>query len=1020
MRKEAVNTFTEGMVRDLNPINTPSNVLTDCLNGTLVTYDDNELSLQNDKGNYPLIHCKLKPGYVPVGTKEYNGIIYIVSHNPVENTTEIGSYPSPGQLKLGGDKGSNISINIDWQARSYEDFCTRNSKLYNFIFDGGEDTWLINPGDQIQIQNQDLSSIKPVYYQYYLINKEHNSTDVTDEVVKHPNTEDFWYVPWKGSGWLAVKPTLPNISDFRINIRKFKLIPYTNTLEYSFNVEMEFDNIDFGDNRTLSNYLGLDIEFPNAVTDTVVNTVEDSNPNGRTIKVWNYSGKINNVTTVQQFVFKPFITVPVGAASYKYYYDSYKKTIIADPNNTASIKDVEIANRVFRYRVDSRATSQNNGQITFEFSSGNIDEAALYEEDIELYYVISKFTSNNTWTPVGGIQKYSNFNLYGTNLLAIETSPFTSINESLSSTLFAEDIYRIQFIVTPTLEDTSSINAANTSAGITENSNSTYSVFTIYSVVTELMNGYSADRYDQVPVSAWINKYPDTINETVAKLNFDDSGSSPEISVSPDPIYTKWITGSTLKGGQNSYNRAFTSEDYEEYFKDGFNINISAVVRGALSLDNDLSILAGPIWKDLIQYIDIKVGDKETKFDSYTGKINQVPFTSEDMIYEAPLHCDLKRLSAKLPFVNYSYKDLIPYGKDAAAFYISPNSVPDKRTPITAVVTPANNNGPASYVGGIYKFTNFTNSLDKIYDSTTIDKPLLFVTLSARGLTKSSRVTDYWHFLVFEDFLTEGGTARVPPEISNPLIDVTNNQQATRYFVAKKVGDNYIYFDLGNGERDAWNSYNDLVSNLLKAIEVEDDEVRECLFIESNALQIPTAIKLTDSIERYIEFDEIISIADYISIPSDTTINLGQLPSNFSNKTLTSLSLSNPISVNIEHISDLEDIQDKIADVNSIAAEQYEKYQNDVNYKSIMQNGASSINGKLTFVHYDDDPSWEPSHFESIPGFLDALNGTAVFNLRDLCIGYYIWVRSSHEIDTKGWHRGKGQIGYKITENAQQ
>ena len=50
-RKEAVNTFTDGMISDLNPISTPNTVLTDCLNGTLITYDGNEYSLQNDKGN---------------------------------------------------------------------------------------------------------------------------------------------------------------------------------------------------------------------------------------------------------------------------------------------------------------------------------------------------------------------------------------------------------------------------------------------------------------------------------------------------------------------------------------------------------------------------------------------------------------------------------------------------------------------------------------------------------------------------------------------------------------------------------------------------------------------------------------------------------------------------------------------------------------------------------------------------------------------------------------------------------
>ena len=51
MKKETVNTFNEGLNKDLNPIVTPNNVLTDNLNGTFITFNGDELSLQNDAGN---------------------------------------------------------------------------------------------------------------------------------------------------------------------------------------------------------------------------------------------------------------------------------------------------------------------------------------------------------------------------------------------------------------------------------------------------------------------------------------------------------------------------------------------------------------------------------------------------------------------------------------------------------------------------------------------------------------------------------------------------------------------------------------------------------------------------------------------------------------------------------------------------------------------------------------------------------------------------------------------------------
>lgn len=108
MKKETTNLFNQGMNLDLHPMVTPNSVLTDNLNGTFITYNGNEFCLQNDKGNFKVAH--LSEGYVPIGAKEYNGIIYIVSvKNAYENpdepdeekriikvedcVTEIGTYP---------------------------------------------------------------------------------------------------------------------------------------------------------------------------------------------------------------------------------------------------------------------------------------------------------------------------------------------------------------------------------------------------------------------------------------------------------------------------------------------------------------------------------------------------------------------------------------------------------------------------------------------------------------------------------------------------------------------------------------------------------------------------------------------------------------------------------------------------------------------------------------------------------------------------------------------------------------
>lgn len=102
MKKETVNLFNKGLNYDLNPLTTPNDVLTDCVNGTFVTFNGDELILQNDAGNTKILipntgeYVKLSEGFHPIGVKEYGGILYIVSSNGDE--IEFGSYPSPDIL----------------------------------------------------------------------------------------------------------------------------------------------------------------------------------------------------------------------------------------------------------------------------------------------------------------------------------------------------------------------------------------------------------------------------------------------------------------------------------------------------------------------------------------------------------------------------------------------------------------------------------------------------------------------------------------------------------------------------------------------------------------------------------------------------------------------------------------------------------------------------------------------------------------------------------------------------------
>ena len=136
MKQQTVNEFKDGLNLDLHPLVTPKTVLTDNINGTFITYNGNEFCLQNDRGNKKV--AELTPGYTPIGVKEHNGILYIIS---VKNNsddpehpswvTEIGTFPSLEEtvtlndedfyeIELGFDKEDAYIEQTDSWIRAYK------------------------------------------------------------------------------------------------------------------------------------------------------------------------------------------------------------------------------------------------------------------------------------------------------------------------------------------------------------------------------------------------------------------------------------------------------------------------------------------------------------------------------------------------------------------------------------------------------------------------------------------------------------------------------------------------------------------------------------------------------------------------------------------------------------------------------------------------------------------------------------------------------------------------------------
>ena len=155
-RQEATNTFQEGMVMDFNPLTTPDNVVTNCLNGTLITFNGNEYVLQNDMGNGRVETAYLPEGYVPLGTAELGGIVYIVSYNPFNNKCQIGSFPSPERNitsdELFGEENPVTISDEDFIEKCENEECNDADKCISApIIKKQLGDWVLHPGDKFLV-----------------------------------------------------------------------------------------------------------------------------------------------------------------------------------------------------------------------------------------------------------------------------------------------------------------------------------------------------------------------------------------------------------------------------------------------------------------------------------------------------------------------------------------------------------------------------------------------------------------------------------------------------------------------------------------------------------------------------------------------------------------------------------------------------------------------------------------------------------------------------------------------------
>lgn len=245
-RQEATSIFSDGLMSDLHPINTPKSVLTDCLNGTYVTYNGNEFILQNDMGNYELKNCKLSTNFIPVGVKGYADILYIVSYNPLTKEVEVGSYPSP-QRKFNtgtGEKSKSLTPFLLDENGTYEYtklIDAQKQPLYIFGKDTNDDSFKLFPGDEFTINFGD-EELKFIYQHlnFYVIDEDNKLYDIDDaniylldnlseeERKKYLTEDGYRKVFWETPGWLAAQYDLYVPDKFNLNINSLTTKEFIN------------------------------------------------------------------------------------------------------------------------------------------------------------------------------------------------------------------------------------------------------------------------------------------------------------------------------------------------------------------------------------------------------------------------------------------------------------------------------------------------------------------------------------------------------------------------------------------------------------------------------------------------------------------------------------------------------------------------------------------------------------------------------------------------------------------------
>lgn len=429
MRKETSNQFSEGLISDLNPINTPKTALTDNLNGTIITYNGNEFSLQNDRGNYELKNCKLKPNYIPVGIKEHGDILYIVSYNPLDESVEVGSYPSPlqvNEIEAESDEldfGSIIKSEIidGPKTQGYNNYSKLVTKEKYIVFNGED--YKLYPGDMYKLETGSDSPYRYEKFEYFILDEESNTHNITEEI-KNPKTVDengFSYVGWDIPGWITAKARLAKLSSAGLNIRSFyapEIDENTREVYYDFILRLNIDDELLKERIFVDSIYQREVKFVIEISGEkpkIIDSCELSEWYSDNKIIWksisgNMTAGKNDVITVKM---TPILTEKHKDGEYTIVYDNLKQEQEFDLSKVND-KPWTAGESLYKYYVSSDKTEQR-----IEFV---VDGPKVSSSQVDLQYRIKTIDGDYV---IGNSNSWDTFPDYygiGSNYVSI---PFT-------------------------------------------------------------------------------------------------------------------------------------------------------------------------------------------------------------------------------------------------------------------------------------------------------------------------------------------------------------------------------------------------------------------------------------------------------------------------------------------------------------------------------------------------------------------------------------------------------------------